>query len=161
MPDTLTLLLFDFGAVVRRYLNRELNKLMTETDLSARDFAIIELLYQTEGHQAKFSEIASELAGSDLPPAAASTVSQAITGLWRRDPRLVDKTPNPDDQRQPIVSLTDAGREVAERIRDLRVRVLRAAQDAMQLREDEYKVFGDVFNRAIPNFKAFVEGGAG
>ncbi|GAA3579457.1 MarR family transcriptional regulator [Amycolatopsis ultiminotia] len=49
-------------------------------------------------------------------------VSTTIAGLERRG--FVERTPDPDDGRQMIVSLTEAGRQVLQDKRDARIRQL-------------------------------------
>jgi DNA-binding MarR family transcriptional regulator len=54
-----------------------------------------------------------------------STISRQVAELVRRD--LVRREPDPSDGRASLLAITDAGREVCERVRTLRTELLAAA----------------------------------
>ena len=62
---------------------------------------------------------------AELSHADPSTISRQVAELVRRE--LVRREPDPSDGRASLLAITDAGREVCERVRTLRRELLAAA----------------------------------
>lgn len=149
MPDKLGRLLFEFSARVRRYRTSEMARLEAMAALSQRDLSILEFV--AEKGQASFAEVAQELNFSDLPGRSASSVSQAIGALYAKH-GLVEKRPNPQDQRQPIITLTEKGEAIVESSRQLRAKVLAQVKSAMELNDSDAAVLEKAFSKGIDSF---------
>lgn len=148
MPDTLGRLMFEFTGRARRYRSRE-NALLDELEnLSERDLAILEFVFCRD--EVTFGEIAKELQLGGMARSSPSTISQAISALYA-DCGLVEKRPNPEDQRQPIITLTEAGKAIVERILEVRRRVLGKIREALELSESDAAIFEAAFKRGIAN----------
>jgi len=149
MLDRISQLMFNFAIQVRRYRNREMSQVEATVNLTERSLAILEFIY--EKRQVTFSEIAKELRILDLPQTSQSTISQAISALYIQQ-GLVKKRLNPQDQRQPIVTLTKKGKVVAEKLREVRTKVLTSVKTSMELSESDAHILEDVLERGIENF---------
>lgn len=114
---------------------------------------MLEFLLDRKG-RATLNEITTALESLNLWPAKASTISQAITALWRREKgSLVQKELNPEDQRQPVIVLTPEGKKIAEKISRVNLLVMRLAREAMDLSVTDEKVLLRVFERGSDNFE--------
>ncbi|MCK5270811.1 MAG: hypothetical protein KAJ46_08505, partial [Sedimentisphaerales bacterium] len=100
---------------------------------------------------ATFNEVAEELHIQDIPRSSASSISQAISALYI-DQGMVDKRPNPKDQRQPIITLTEKGRAAVEKIKEMRIDMLTKVKIAMELSDSDASVLEQAFARGIANF---------
>jgi len=149
LPDRLGKLMFDFGSRVRRYRGRLMSQVEAAAGLSERDVAILELIDSKK--EITFAEIAKELDLSDMPPASASTVSQAISALFI-DRKLVEKRINPEDQRQSIISLTKKGQALVDEIAASRRKLIELLKESMELADGDAAVMERAFIRGIKNF---------
>ncbi len=149
MPDKLGRLLFDFAARIRRYRNGQMARIEEAAGLSERDIAILDFVYKKGS--ATFNEVAEELHIQDVPRSSASAISQAISALYINQ-GMVEKRPNPKDQRQPIITLTEKGRAVVERVREMRIDMLTKVKVAMELNDTDASVLERAYARGIANF---------
>jgi DNA-binding MarR family transcriptional regulator len=149
LPDKLARLMFDFGSRVRRYRSKLMSQVEAMDGLSERDIAILELVAGRK--EITFAEVAQELNLSDVPPASASTVSQAISALFI-DRKLVEKRINPEDQRQSIISLTKKGQALVDEIAMARQKLVELLKDSMELSDADAAVLERAFIRGIENF---------
>ena len=149
MPDRLGRLLFEFAARIRRYRNLEMARVESAAKLSEREVAILEFI-SSKG-QATFGEVAKELIASDLPKTSASALSQTISALFT-DQGLVEKRLNPQDQRQPIITLTDKGKTILDAVREVRIKVLTKVKASMELSESDALILEQAWARGIVNF---------
>ena len=149
MPDTLGRLMFDFAARVRWYRNYEMARAEVAAGLTERDLAILDFV-QAKG-SATFAEISRHLNMSNLPQASASTISQTISALFVEH-HLVEKRQNPQDQRQPIVTLTEKGKDIVEQVRQVRVKMLTQVKTSMELSDTEAMILEKAFTKGIENF---------
>ncbi len=149
MPDTLGNLMFELSARIRKYRNSEMAKIVEAAGLTERDLAIMEFV--NDKGKATFSEILEDLKMSNLPKASASAVSQAISSMYVED-GLVEKRPNPRDQRQPLISLTDKGKTVVEKNQEVRRKYMMMIRESMELTQEDYEVMIRAFKRGIENF---------
>ena len=149
MPDTLGRLLFEYSGQVRRYRARETAQIESIAGLSERDIAILEFINSKK--QTTFGEINQELHLSDMPKSSASTVSQAISALFV-ERGLVEKRFNPQDQRQPIISLTKKGQALVEEILQVRRNILTKVKETLDLDQDGENMLREALNRGIENF---------
>ena len=92
----------------------------------------------------------SEIADAD-PNVGYSTISTDVTKLWR-DKQMLTKTIDPENQRVTMVELTDKGRKAVERVRNQRNERFEKLYKAMDLTDEEAKVFLGVLNRTINYF---------
>jgi DNA-binding MarR family transcriptional regulator len=111
-PDALAR---DLGLLIRHLLgrsNRGVFQVVEELDLP---FSQTKIVMSFTGRTAPRSlgSIADEL-GLSLP-----AVSRAVDGLCKRG--LVTRTEDPDDRRSKLIAPTDAGRELMQRLIELRV----------------------------------------
>ena len=118
-------------------------------ELSERDVFILRLL--NERSKMAVSEIASA-----FPEVSESTISTAVTRLWR-DKGLVSKTISPENQRVTIVQLTDKGKKALETILKHQSQRFNALFHAIQVTEEEKKVLIRVCNRATKYFDEHLE----
>lgn len=153
MPDTLVDLMVEFGGLVQRYRAEEARKTAATLGLTERDFVILEFV--AGKGEATFAEISEYLRLSDMPTPAASTISQTISALYAKH-GLVEKRAAPQDQRQPLVSLTDKGRKLVGRALEVRRRVLSDVKTAMKPSREEQKVLETVFRRGLENFRTML-----
>jgi DNA-binding MarR family transcriptional regulator len=105
----------DLGLLIRSLLersNRSVFQAFDELDLSFTQTKIV-MSYTGRDEPRSIKAIADGL-GLSLP-----ATSRAIDELLRRG--LVTRTEDPDDRRIKQIALTDAGREVTERMVELRV----------------------------------------
>jgi DNA-binding MarR family transcriptional regulator len=116
------------------------NEAHTE-DLTERDALILELL--AERGRMTVSEIAQVCQN-----VSESTISTNITKLWRNR-KFVSKTINPDNQRVTFVELTAKGRELMEKMADMRSRRMATFFEAMGISNEEQAVMERVFGRAL------------
>ena len=148
MPDKFGRLMFEFTGRARRYRSRE-NALLDEvSSLSERDSAILEFVYAKE--EATFGEIAQELRLGGMARSSPSTISQAISALYAEH-GLVEKRPNPKDQRQPIITLTEKGKATVEKMLNVRRKLLTTITEALELSEAEAAIFEAALVRGIKN----------
>lgn len=149
MPDKLGRLLFDFAARIRRYRNSQMARIEEAAGLSERDIAILDFVYQKGS--ATFNEVAEELHIQDIPRSSASAISQAISALYINQ-GMVEKRPNPKDQRQPIITLTEKGRAAVEKVKEMRIDMLTKVKVAMELNDSDASVLERAFACGIVNF---------
>ncbi len=149
MPDKLGQLLFGFAASIRRYRNGRMARIGEAAGLSERDMAILDFVYQKGS--ATFNEVARELHIQDVPRSSASAISQAVSALYI-DQGMVEKRPNPKDQRQPIITLTEKGRTTVEKVKEMRIDMLTKVKAAMELNDSDASVLEQAFARGIANF---------
>jgi len=154
LPDKLGRLMFDYAALIRRYRDIEMAKIEEAARLTERDLAILNYVY--DKGEATFGEIANELHFKAIPRSSASAISQAITALYTHD-GLVEKRLNPKDQRQPIVTLTEKGRTVVEKVRAVRIDIYNKVKLSMDLSQEESAVIEEAYSRGITNFKDILE----
>ena len=112
--------------------------------LSERDTMLLELL--DERCRMTVSEIAAA-----YPEVSSSTVSTAITKLWR-DRGLVSKTINPENQRVTVVELTKKGKTALELVKQQRSERFRMLFHAINVTDDEQEVLIRVLNSAVAFF---------
>jgi DNA-binding MarR family transcriptional regulator len=147
-------------------MERELSKLMDElglrmrllratqengagtADLSERDILLLELL-DSHGRMT-VSEI-----GASYPHVSESTISTNITKLWR-EKKLVSKSINPDNQRITFVDITDKGREILKKVRQMRTERLATLFRAMEFSDEERQVMERLTSRAISFFDQYL-----
>jgi DNA-binding MarR family transcriptional regulator len=149
LPDKLGQLLFGFAARIRRYRNGRMARIEEAAGLSERDIAILDFVYQKGS--ATFNEVAEELHIQDVPRSSASAISQAISALYINR-GMVEKRPNPKDQRQPIITLTEKGRAAVEKVKEMRIDMLTRVKVAMELNDSDASVLERAFTRGITNF---------
>jgi len=149
LPDKLGQLLFGFAARIRRYRNGRMSRIEEAAGLSERDIAILDFVYQKGS--ATFNEVAEELHIQDVPRSSASSISQAISALYI-DQGMVEKRPNPKDQRQPIITLTEKGRAAVEKVKEMRIDMLTKVKIAMELSDSDASVLERAYARGIANF---------
>lgn len=113
------------------------------SDLNDREILFLEVL-----HTKKTTSI-GELAKM-YPTVSSGTMSTTITHLWKR--KFVKKKKNPDNQRVTTVSLTPKGRSALEEIRKTQTIVFHTILTALNLKDNEKKVFENVLERAISFF---------
>ena len=118
-------------------------------ELSERDVFLLRLL--NERSKMAVSEIASA-----YPEVSESTISTAVTRLWR-DKGLVSKTISPENQRVTIVQLTDKGEKALETILKHQSQRFNALFQAIQVTDEEKKVLIRVCNRATKYFDEHLE----
>jgi len=150
LPDKLGRLMSDFQVLIRRYKNQHMLQLDAAAGLSERDLAILELV--DEKGQASFAEVAKALDMSEIGRKSASTISQTISALYAQR-GLVEKRPNPDDQRQPIITLTAQGKAIVEKVKEVRRTILAEVKSAMELSERDASILEAAFARGIMNFE--------
>jgi len=112
-------------------------------DISWRDYLMLEIL---DGRELSISEISSH-----FPRLSDSTISTAITRLWRNK-KLVSKTIDPDNQRVTRVALTAKGKQALADFRKLRAERLDVLMKALGMNDEEKQVLIRVMNRAIEYF---------
>lgn len=156
MPDKLGQLLFGFAACIRRYRNGQMARIEEAAGLSERDIAILDFVYQKGS--ATFNEVAEELHIQDVPRSSASSISQTISALYINQ-GMVEKRPNPKDQRQPIITLTEKGRAAIEKVKEMRTDMLTKVKIAMELNDSDASVLEQVFARGIANFDKIATAG--
>jgi len=149
LPDKLGQLLFGFAARIRRYRNGRMSRIEEAAGLSERDIAILDFVYQKGS--ATFNEVAEELHVQDMPRSSASSISQAISALYI-DQGMVEKRPNPKDQRQPIITLTEKGKAAVEKVKEMRTDMLTKVKIAMELSDSDASVLERAYARGIANF---------
>jgi DNA-binding MarR family transcriptional regulator len=112
--------------VVFSRLRRRLRDVATGSDLTPSQTAVLTRLWK-EG-----ASSASALAGAErVRPQSMATI---VAALGQRG--LIERTPDPEDGRRQVVSLTEAGRERAESDRQVREEWLaRAMQERYSERE--------------------------
>jgi DNA-binding MarR family transcriptional regulator len=112
--------------VVFSRLRRRLRDVATGSDLTPSQTAVLTRLWK-EG-----ASSASALAGAErVRPQSMATI---VAALGQR--RLIERTPDPEDGRRQVVSLTEAGRQRAESDRQVRDEWLaRAMQERYSERE--------------------------
>lgn len=148
MPEILGSLMGEFNARIRRYRYRKISTSPLISGLSDRDLTILELVYHKQA--VTFAEITQELQGANTPRSSTSTISQTVSALWTKN-GLVEKRPNPADQRQPIIVLTEKGKKVVKEFLELRRHVLEQIRIVMELDDNEVRIFENVFQRGINN----------
>ncbi len=118
-------------------------------ELSERDVFLLQLL---DGrNKMAVSEIASA-----YPEVSESTISTAVTRLWR-DKGLVSKTISPANQRVTIVQLTDMGKAALETEMQQRTQRMNSLFLAIQVTDEEKEILVRVFNRATNFFDEHLE----
>ncbi|MCK5272598.1 MAG: hypothetical protein KAJ52_08465, partial [Sedimentisphaerales bacterium] len=65
---------------------------------------------------------------------------------------MVEKRPNPKDQRQPIITLTEKGRTAIEKVKEMRIDMLTKVRVAMELNDADASVLERAYARGIVNF---------
>ena len=113
-------------------------------NLTERDLMILGLLNES-GKMA-----VSHIAAAD-PTASESTISTAITKLWR-DKKMVTKTISPENQRTTIVELTDKGKKAIEVYNKQRDERFKTLFDAINVTDSEKEVMTKVLSRAVTFF---------
>lgn len=149
MPEKLGRLMLDFNMCIRRYRNSRMARIEEAAGLSERDMAILDFVYQKGS--ATFNDVAQELHIQNIPRSSASAISQAISSLFINQ-GMVEKRPNPKDQRQPIITLTKKGRTAVEKIKKMRVDMLTKVKIAMELNDTDASILEQAFARGIVNF---------
>jgi DNA-binding MarR family transcriptional regulator len=157
VPDKLGFLLSEFAKKIRRYRSREMARTEVAVGLTDRDLAILEFV--CEKGQVTFGEIAKELRITDVPKASASSISQRITALYSKH-GLVDKRLNPQDQRQPIIALTEKGKTTMEKVWEVRTRCLSKVRESMELDKENAIMLERAFTRGIENFDKILNNGS-
>jgi len=109
--------------------------------LSDREVMILTLLNE-HGKMA-----VSEVAAAD-PTASDSTISTAITKLWRQK-KMVSKTISPESQRVTIVEITENGKKALETVMAHRMERFKSLLLAIQVTDGEKDVLIDVCRRAV------------
>jgi len=89
----------------------------------------------------------SQIAAAD-PNVSDSTISTDVTRLWR-DKQMVTKTISPENQRTTIVELTDKGKKAFELIQKQRGERFKTLFKAINVTDDEKRVFMTVLKRAL------------
>ena len=89
----------------------------------------------------------SQIAAAD-PNVSDSTISTDVTRLWR-DKQMVTKTISPENQRTTTVELTDKGKKALELIQKQRTERFKTLFKAINVTDDEKRVFMTVLKRAL------------
>ena len=108
--------------------------------LVERDIMIIEILNQ-QG-QMTVTQIAEA-----FPCASESTISTAITGLWR-ERELVSKKRDDQNQRTRIIELTDKGKKAIEELYKQRANKFQVLFETIQITEEERQILLKILTRA-------------
>jgi DNA-binding MarR family transcriptional regulator len=131
----------DLGLLMRHLLersNREVFAAFEELDLSFTQTKMV-MAFTGRDQPRSIKSIADEH-GISLP-----ATSRAIDGLLKRG--LVTRTEDPDDRRSKQIALTEAGREVTERMMELRVAGI--ADFVATLHPDERKQLAAVLDPIV------------
>ncbi len=112
-------------------------------DISWRDYLMLEML---DGRELSISEISAQ-----FPRLSDSTISTAITRLWRNK-KLVSKTIDPDNQRVTRVALTAKGKQALADFRKLRAERLDVLMKALGMNDEEKQILIRIMSRAIEYF---------
>ena len=108
--------------------------------LAERNIMILEILNQ-QG-QMTVTQIAEA-----FPYAGESTISTAITRLWR-DRELVSKKRDDQNQRTRIIELTDKGKKVIEELYKQRAEKFQVLFETIKITEEERQVLLKILTRA-------------
>jgi len=154
MPDNLVEMMLTFGSAVRPYMAAEMRGLAMTAGLTERELDILEFVAR-QG-KATFSDIAEYAQERGRRGASNSRVSAALSALYSRH-RLVDKRVNPEDQRQPIVTVTPKGRRLVDQVSELRTSIYEKIRAAMNPSESEANTLERVFQRGLTNFRQFLD----
>lgn len=109
-------------------------------NLSERDAFILGLL--SENGKMSVSEISAE-----DPQASDSTISTAISALWRK--KMVNKMIYPENQRVTMVELTEKGRKAIDIFNELKSKRIQVFLEAINVTDGEKENLINVFSRAI------------
>ena len=143
MKNNTEKLIYDMAFRVRLYIASKVSE-QKVGDLTDRETLILELVGM-KGNMS-ISEI-----GSLYPTVSNSTISTAITKLWK-DKKLVDKRILPENQRVTTVSLTEKGRTVLEEIKRTQAEVFGTVTVSLGLSPDQVGYFQEILENAITFF---------
>jgi DNA-binding MarR family transcriptional regulator len=122
--------------------------------LSERDRVILEYVY--DNAPVRFAEVAEFIRARQARGSSASAVSNAISTLLSEH-KLVRKEVDPEDQRQPIISLSAKGKALAKKIRETQGEVVELVERSMKLSVTERKQLLAIFQRGLTNFRKAIE----
>ena len=108
--------------------------------LAERDIMILEILNQQR--QMTVTQIAEA-----FPYASESTISTAITRLWR-EREFVSKKRDYQNQRTRIIELTDKGKKAIEELYKQRAKKFQVLFETIQITEEERQVLLKILTRA-------------
>jgi len=152
MEERLGQLYFEFRDRILRYKRGLYFDEDFIADLSERDLFILDFV-DTRG-QVTFQEIISHLKLAFTEGISSSTISQTLSKLYIKH-KLVEKLPNPQDQRQPIIRLTEKGREVAAKNRRIFHELVDEVIRAMELSPREREIFEKAYSNGIDYFDRY------
>ena len=89
------------------------------------------------------------------PSVTLSSISSAITGLWKK--KLVEKHVSPDDQRLTMIRLSEKGKEVLTGIRKSQKMMLGRVAESLNLTEEQGVLLKDLLVRSINYFDQHLE----
>jgi SAM-dependent methyltransferase/DNA-binding MarR family transcriptional regulator len=152
--DNLFPALRKFLACLNDYRDRDIAyRLATrQLDLTNWDLRIIKALNAAEAKELPFAELTAALSRESEQRVHSSTVSLAITRLVERH-KLLDRDRNLSP-RNPRITLTRKGREVADAIADADIIVLPQMVKLMKLDDSQRKEMGDKLITAMAEFES-------
>lgn len=141
--ETTEYLIHEISTRVRFFKNAQTTDKKTIAGLTDRETTLLELI------NAKKEITISEI--SDFYPSVSnSTISNAITKLWRD--KLVNKTGNPKDQRITTISLSKKGQNAVLDIQQHNSNVYKTIVKAFNLTDEEEKIFNTILKKGIIYF---------
>ncbi len=154
MANELLEVMAEFTECFQRELRRRLGATEGLARLSERDRVILEYVY--DNAPVRFAEVAEFVRARRARGASASAISNAISTLLSQH-KLVRKEVDPEDQRQPIITLTARGKALAKNMRETQGEVVELVERSMDLNGRERKQLHEIFCRGLTNFKKEVE----
>lgn len=145
--------MFEYGSVIRPYMNIEIQKMSTGLGLDERSLRILEFIGRQK--ETTFSQVAQHEQAGGGRGVSTSRISAAVSGLVAEQ-RYVKKDTNFDDQRQPLMSVTAEGRAALAKIEAVRKRVFKEIEQEMDLNGEEREILMKVFERGSRNFRQFL-----
>jgi DNA-binding MarR family transcriptional regulator len=155
MDVTLDEQLLEVIRVVRRYQERECERVLADWHeklrLTTRDVAILSVLAEHPGEELAFAEIVDELERKLAGSANRSTVSQAITRLTESE--LVHRDRDKRGPREPVISLTERGQELARALGEADTSIVPMLVDALRLENGVKEQLAGAFKTALQVFE--------
>ena len=149
MGPELEKVILDFSLRMQLLKSVQENGELSDNDLTNRDETILSIL-DVRGPVSVMG------IASLAPQISESTVSTNISKLWKKG--LVDKKISPENQRVTLVSLTDKGAKVVEKIRQNRAKRFQMFFDAINASDEEKAVLLRLFKRGVEYMDKHLEG---